>query len=179
MSNISRVELTFMQCNFTSFPHSRWFDVEQTTRCYIPPDIPDTLQTCQTHDVGYDDERYYYVKKKSRRRRFDVIMTLLLRRASTGNRPDAANIGPIPPQFCHINLLMICHHCFRQWLVACSAPSHGLNQLWPSLLTHVCISMRTTVTELTKNHDALCCSITPHPATNHHPNPYPQPYVCA
>ena len=27
----------------------------------------------------------------------------------------------------HIEL---CHHCFRSWLVACSAPSHHLNQCW-------------------------------------------------
>ena len=24
----------------------------------------------------------------------------------------------------------VSHHCFRQWLVACSAPSHYLNQCW-------------------------------------------------
>ena len=34
--------------------------------------------------------------------------------------------------------LTINQHWFRQWLVACSAPSHYLNQCWPSWLTHIC-----------------------------------------
>ena len=30
----------------------------------------------------------------------------------------------------HICVHKLCHHCFRQWLVACLAPSHSLNQCW-------------------------------------------------
>ena len=34
--------------------------------------------------------------------------------------------------------LTINQHWFRQWLVACSAPIHYLNQWWPSSPTHIC-----------------------------------------
>ena len=34
----------------------------------------------------------------------------------------------------------IIQHCFRQWLGAEQATSHCLNQWWPSLVTHICVS---------------------------------------
>ena len=34
--------------------------------------------------------------------------------------------------------LTINQHWFRDWLVACAAPSHYLNQCWPSSPTHIC-----------------------------------------
>ena len=35
-----------------------------------------------------------------------------------------------PPLMPHICISEVGHHWFRQWLVACSAPSHCLNQCW-------------------------------------------------
>ena len=34
--------------------------------------------------------------------------------------------------------LAINQHCFSYWLVACSVPSHYLNQCCPSSMTHIC-----------------------------------------
>ena len=36
--------------------------------------------------------------------------------------------------------LSICHHWFRWWLGADQATNHYLNQWWPSLLTHICVT---------------------------------------
>ena len=41
--------------------------------------------------------------------------------------------------FLRVQLTMI-HHLFRKWLGTCLVPSHYLNQWWPSLLMHTCVT---------------------------------------
>ena len=47
--------------------------------------------------------------------------------------------------------LTICQYWFRWWLGASQATSHYLNQWWPSLLMHICITWRQWVKALKSN----------------------------
>ena len=47
---------------------------------------------------------------------------------------------PLKSFFFRVSLTTIRHHWVRQWLGVKLATSHYLNQWWPSLLTHICVT---------------------------------------
>ena len=55
--------------------------------------------------------------------------------------------------------LTICQHWFREWLGACLAPSHYLDQWWPSSLMHICSTRERWVKAVISKHMSTSCDI--------------------
>ena len=66
-------------------------------------------------------------KKKQAKKKKKLIWCFLKNKKQNKTKTWKVNSWPNDPIY---GIVQICHHWFRKWLVACSAPSHHLNQCW-------------------------------------------------
>ena len=80
--------------------------------------------------------------------------------------------------FFRVSLTTIRHHWVRRWLGVKLATSHYLNQWWPSLLTHICVTQPKWIKQQHLNlmthryiaENSIRCWINIYSAQSHNPN---------